>query len=84
MRKNKPGAGRPITAPSPWRELYKAMGSHMKVAEHLGVSKATVGKWAFGIHRIPALAKREVIRLCKEYGIEEGVAAFEHTAAETN
>ena len=71
--KNKPGAGRPITAKSPWGELYKAVGGQDILAAKLGVSKSTVGKWVLDYHRVPELARKELLRLCKYYGIVDGL-----------
>ena len=66
-------SGRKITTPAPWGPLYTFVGGQEKLATKLGVSKATVGKWATGVHRIPELVRKEVQRLCKYYGITEGL-----------
>lgn len=73
MENPKKRAGRPITTVPPWGTLYQSVGGQEKLAIKLGVSKSTVGKWATGVHRVPDLAKKEVLRLCKYYGITEGV-----------
>ena len=69
-------AGRPMTTPPPWGNLYRSVGGQDKLAVKLGVSKATVGKWAAGVHRVPELARKELLRLCKYYDIAEGVEQF--------
>jgi transcriptional regulator with XRE-family HTH domain len=66
-------SGRKITTPPPWGTLYEVVGGQEKLATKLGVSKATVGKWATGVHRIPELVRKEVLRLCKYHGIDEGL-----------
>ena len=71
--KNKPGAGRPITTKAPWGELYRATGGQETLANKLGVHKSTIGKWAADIHRVPKIARKELLRLCKYYGIEKGL-----------
>lgn len=73
MQKQSRGPGRPITAPPPWGELAKQVGGNAELANLLGVSKSAVNRWAMGIHRVPELAKREVLKLCEEFGIEEGI-----------
>jgi hypothetical protein len=75
--KNKPGQGRPITTRSPWGDLYKATGGQETLANKIGVAKSTIAKWASCTHRVPELAKKELLRLCKYYGIKEGVQEFE-------
>jgi transcriptional regulator with XRE-family HTH domain len=77
MRKNKKGAGRPVIAPPPWGDLSRSVGGNEKLAEKLGVSKSTVNKWAMGIHRLPELARKETLRLCKYYGITSGLEKLE-------
>lgn len=69
-------AGRPINSCPPWGELFKRVGQE-NIADMLGVSKSTVGKWAREVHRIPTLAKKELLRTCKEHGIREGIYVFE-------
>ena len=66
-------SGRSITAPAPWGHLYRSLGGQAVLATKLGVSKATIGNWATEVHRIPELARKELIRLCKYYGISEGI-----------
>ncbi|MBP6218564.1 MAG: helix-turn-helix domain-containing protein [Oligoflexales bacterium] len=68
--KKKEGAGRPIHIPEPWGQLAEAVGGTQKLAQKLGVSGATVNRWANGVHKVPELAKREIRRMCKYYGIE--------------
>lgn len=69
--KNK--VGRPISAPAPWGELARSVGGNLKLAERLGVAKSTLHKWSSGTHRIPKLARKELLHLCEENGIKEGV-----------
>lgn len=76
MEKTKRKPGRPITTPSPWGELYQSVGGQKELADRLGVSKSTVGKWATNVHRVPELARKELLRLCKHYGIREGLGQF--------
>lgn len=78
MKEDMKKSGRPITSQAPWGELFKKVG-HEKIAEDLGVSKSTVGKWSRNVHRVPKLAKNELLRICKEHGIREGVDALECT-----
>jgi transcriptional regulator with XRE-family HTH domain len=73
--KNKPG--RAITMPAPWGDLFKSVGGQKRLADKLGVSKSTVGKWATDVHRVPAIVKKELLRLCKYYGIEEGISRLQ-------
>lgn len=77
IEKNK--KGRPLTEEvvAPWPELFKLEHGQTKLAERLGVSQTTVGKWARGIHRIPGLAKKELLRLCKRHGVKEGIERFQ-------
>ena len=56
-------AGRPMTTRDPWGSLYVAIGGQEKLANHLGVAKSTVAKWATGLHRTPSMVKKEVLRL---------------------
>lgn len=70
MRKNKPGAGRPIIMNHPWGELARSVGGLLKLAEKLGISRATLNRWSKGERRVPAMAMKEVERLCKYYEIE--------------
>ena len=65
--------GRPITARSPWGPLAEKLGGASKLAEKLGVTRSTVNKWSLGVHDVPLLARKEVLRLCKYYGITEGL-----------
>lgn len=78
MKKEKNRPGRPLTKDIdvPWLELFKHEHGQAKLAEKLGVSQTTVGKWARGVHRVPELARRELLRLCEHYGIEEGINRF--------
>ena len=73
--KNK--VGRPISAPAPWGELARSVGGSLKLAEMLGVAKSTLHKWTSGTHRIPKLARKELLRLCNENGIKEGIDILE-------
>ena len=79
MKEEKSKRGRPLHEETlaPWPELFKYEHGQSKLAEKLGVSQTTVGKWARGIHRIPELAKKELLRLCKHYGIKEGIKEFQ-------
>jgi transcriptional regulator with XRE-family HTH domain len=79
MQEEKYKRGRPLmkTTLSPWPELFKYEHGQSKLAKRLGVSQTTVCKWAQGIHRIPELARRELLRLCKKHGIKNGVKLFE-------
>lgn len=70
MHKRKPGAGRPIVMSHPWGELAKALGGSLKLVEALGVSQSTLNRWERRECRIPAMAMKEVERLCHFYGIE--------------
>ena len=69
-------SGRKISLPPPWGPLFKSVGGQAKLATKLGVSKSTVGKLASDVHRIPELVKKELLRLCKHHGIDEGLEAF--------
>ena len=66
-------SGRPISIPAPWGDLYRLTGGQAKLATKLGVSKSTIGKWALDVHRVPELARKELLRLCKYYGVDEGL-----------
>lgn len=70
MRKRKPGAGRPVEMPFPWKELAMSTGGSGELAKRLGVGTSTLNKWVRGVHRIPILARKEIERLCKYYEIE--------------
>lgn len=76
MEHGKNKRGRPLKKPSPWSELYICEGGEAKLAAKLGVAKSTIGKWADGVHRIPQMAKKELLRLCKNHGIREGIEEF--------
>jgi transcriptional regulator with XRE-family HTH domain len=76
VEKERNKAGRPITMPAPWGELFKLAGGQKKLAERLGVSKSTVGKWAADVHRVPVLAMKELLHLCEQHGIREGLEQF--------
>jgi len=76
MKKEKKKSGRPVCSAAPWGELFKKVGQE-KIAEKLGVSKSTVGKWARNVHRIPKLASNELLGMCKSHGIKEGTSIFE-------
>lgn len=69
-------SGRPISSAPPWGELFAKVGQE-KIADELGVSKSTVGKWAREIHRVPELARRELLRLCKRHSIKENAEIFD-------
>ena len=73
-------AGRPISAPAPWGDLARSVGGTLKLAESLGVAGSTVYKWSTGTHRIPRLARKELLRLCEEFGITEGVEIFKQAS----
>jgi transcriptional regulator with XRE-family HTH domain len=73
MEQEKKGAGRPISTHSPWGDLYRSVGGQKNLADRLGVSKSTVGKWAMGMHRVPEIVKKELLSLCSELGIKEGI-----------
>jgi hypothetical protein len=75
LEKNKPG--RPITMAAPWGELFRFIGQK-EIADKLGVSKSTVGKWATDVHRVPELARRELLKLCEAHGIKNGIKKFEN------
>lgn len=79
MDKENKKMGRPLTESivAPWPELLRLESGQMKLAEKLGVSQTTVGKWARGVHRIPELARRELLLLCMQNGIKNGIARFE-------
>lgn len=77
MVKEKETRGRPVAKPSPWGELYVLEGGEAKLALKFGVAKSTIGKWATGVHRIPQMAKKELLRLCKNHGIREGIEEFD-------
>lgn len=76
MAKEEKKVGRPIITPAPWGSLYKCVGGQEQLAEKLGVSKSTVGKWAIGVHRVPTLVKKELAKLCKKHNIKEGEEVF--------
>jgi transcriptional regulator with XRE-family HTH domain len=76
MKEEKKKIGRPISSKAPWGELFKIVGQE-KIADELGVSKSTVGKWARNIHRVPELAKRELLRLCRHHEVKEGIENFQ-------
>jgi len=77
VEEEKKRLGRPIKKPMPWGELYRKEGGEGELAQKLGVSKSTIGKWAIGVHRVPELAKKELLRLCKKHGIKSGIDEFE-------
>lgn len=79
MKEEKNRTGRPLLddIKAPWPELFRFEQGQAKLAEKLGVSQTTVSKWARGMHRVPELARRELIRLCKKHGIRDGAKAFE-------
>ena len=78
MTEEKNKRGRPLLADirAPWPKLFEYEHGQAKLAQKLGVSQTTVGKWARGTHRVPELARRELLRLCKEHGIREGMSTF--------
>jgi len=76
MDEEKKKSGRPISSPAPWGELFKKVGQE-QIAQELGVAKSTVGKWARHVHRMPKLARNELVRICKANGIKEGVEHLE-------
>lgn len=75
MKDKRIKSGRPISSSAPWGELFRKVGQE-KIAQELGVSKSTVGKWARNVHRIPALAKKELIKICEEYSVKEGIGVL--------
>jgi hypothetical protein len=79
MQKENSKIGRPLTDATipPWLELFRYEHGQAKLAAKLGVSQTTIGKWARGIHRVPELARRELIKLCKKHGIKNGIDEFE-------
>lgn len=79
MSKKANRIGRPLdeSIVAPWPDLFRLENGQIKLAEKLGVAQTTVGKWARGIHRIPELARRELLLLCKQNGITKGIARFE-------
>lgn len=79
MSKESKKMGRPLTDSivAPWPELLRLEHGQERIAEKLGVSQTTVGKWARGVHRIPKLATRELLLLCKKNGITNGLANLE-------
>lgn len=79
MRQEKNKGGRPTTAKSPWGDLYRKIGGQGVLAETLGVSTSTVTKWANGVHRVPELARRELLKLCKKHGIKNGLDEFNNS-----
>ena len=70
---DKRSVGRPVLADPPWGPLFEKVGGHAKLADRLGVAKSTIGRWASGKSRIPKLGKKELLRLCKHYGITDGL-----------
>lgn len=68
-------SGRPISSSAPWGELFRKVGQD-KIAQKLGVSKSTIGKWARNVHRIPVLAKKELIKICEEHSVKEGIGVL--------
>jgi hypothetical protein len=79
MPKENSKIGRPLTDATipPWPELFRYEHGQAKLAAKLGVSQTTIGKWARGVHRIPELARRELIKLCKKHGIKDNAKIFE-------
>lgn len=75
MKKEKQKVGRPVMVDisPPWAEIFKNEQGQVKLAEKLGVSQTTISRWARGIHRIPTLAKKALIEICKEHSITEGL-----------
>lgn len=61
--------GRPTAMKSPWGDLSLIMGGYKNLALHFGVGTSTITKWAKGIHRIPAMAQKELEKLCRDYKI---------------
>jgi len=72
MLEDKIKTGRPISSSAPWGELFEKVGQE-NIANALGVSKSTVGKWARNVHRIPTLAQKALIEICKEHSIKDGL-----------
>lgn len=60
MREDKIKTGRPISSSPPCGELFGKVVQE-NLANVLGVSKSTVGKWASDVHRIPTLAKKALL-----------------------
>ena len=78
MTDSKKRAGRPIKAPAPWGELARSAGGSIKLAESLGVAYSTLYKWSLGTHRIPKLVRKELLGMCQQHGITEGVEVLQH------
>lgn len=78
MKEEKNRPGRPLADDivSPWPELFQLEHGQAKLAEKLGVSQTTIGKWARGVHRVPKLARQELARLCKKHHIKKGADEF--------
>ncbi|MFK7824512.1 MAG: hypothetical protein AB8G05_10160 [Oligoflexales bacterium] len=77
MNSTKRAVGRPVVAPAPWGPLFEKVGGHAKLAAKLGVAKSTIGRWVNQESRIPELGRRELLRLCKQYGIQDGLETFQ-------
>lgn len=76
MTEDKPRRGRPLleVVRAPWPDLFKYEKGRAGLADRLGVSQTTVGKWARGVHRIPVLARKVLIEICEEHAIREGIS----------
>lgn len=70
--------GRPIMTDvaSPWAEIFSCAEGQAKLAEKLGVSQSTISRWARGHHRIPTLARKALIEICREHSIKDGIQSL--------
>lgn len=57
---------RPITLPSPWRELAYAAGGVRQLADALGVEPRTVHRWAHGKRKPGGSAQKILEQLTKD------------------
>lgn len=65
-----PPRGRPVTLPSPWKELAETMGGVQAVADALASSPRTVRQWAHG-ERTPRGPSRVLVdRLFRRHKIQ--------------
>ena len=70
MENLKKGAGRPIKMPYPWGDLAKLVGGTFILCEKLGITQATLNRWAHRKSRIPLTASKELIRLCEQFNVD--------------
>lgn len=64
-----PRTGRPIALPGPIGDLARAMPAPAGLRTALGVSHATIWKWATGVHPIPGPARLALEGLFTKYQI---------------